>query len=224
MKKYILAIMTALAFMACKETFYVGGTVTDFYSKDSIEGIEMGLYKFKQTSSKYQDKKWSDLEFIATATTNSDGFFSMELESGFDMSGTIFLPTTPTDTLSVNAQYTPNFSQGLQYPQYGTAGNFQLMRSSNIQVRLINFTQDIITMDCGDCRLNLYRGHSYFELLNSLSPLTGKKYKFDFYTEAGDYLGSTSRYIKTHMPENKDLVGWLMPLQIIEVDFNTLEK
>jgi hypothetical protein len=148
----------------------------------------------------------------------------MELESGFDMSGTIFLPTIPTDTLSVNAQYTPNFSQGLQYPQYGTAGNFQLMRSSNIQVRLINFTQDIITMDYGDYRLNMYRVDSYSEFLNSRRPLTGKKYKFDFYTEAGDYLGSTSRYIKTQLPENSDQMEWLMPLQIIEVDFNTLVK
>lgn len=228
MKKYILAIMTALAFMACKETFYVGGTVTDFYSKDSIKGIEMGLYKFKQTSTKYQDKKWSDLEFIATATTNSDGFFSMELESGFDMSGTIFLPTIPTDTLSVNAQYTPNSSQGLQYPQYGTSGEFKLQRPSHVLFNLVNFTQEKIEVRCGDRSAATPSltvvPYIYFEEL-----VTGMEYTFDFYEVINSnydtkYLGSCTHYVKKQLPIEPEKVFWETPIQTIEVDFNTLVK
>ena len=80
MKKYIFIII-ALALMACEKTIFVGGTVTDYLTGDSIEGIEMGLYRFKPDFN-YDDKKWSDMELIATTITNKEGFFSFEILSG----------------------------------------------------------------------------------------------------------------------------------------------
>ncbi|MDA3927361.1 MAG: hypothetical protein PF541_00255 [Prolixibacteraceae bacterium] len=36
-------VAIVLAFVACEQTIFVGGTATDFQSGDSIEGLEMGL-------------------------------------------------------------------------------------------------------------------------------------------------------------------------------------
>ncbi|HKM94720.1 MAG TPA: hypothetical protein VJY41_13790 [Prolixibacteraceae bacterium] len=232
MKKYIF-ILVALAFMACEKTFFVGGTVTDFRSGDSIEGIEMGLFVLKQSSFSYDDKKWNELELISTAITNSEGFFSVEIESDFSMSGTIFLPLLPTDTLSVNAQYTPRFSEGLQHPLYGTTGEFKLKRSSHILFNLKNFTQEKITVRCGDlgAGTSSLTSSSYFSFKELL---TGKTHQFDFYEVVNyneetrenqeEYLGSCSHFIKTQLPDDLDKVFWEMPRQEIEIDFNTLEK
>jgi hypothetical protein len=227
MRKYILIII-ALAFMACEKTIFVGGTVTDMVSGDSIVGIEMGLYVLKPTSSDYLDKKWSDLELIATAITNSDGFFSVEIDDGFSMSGTIFLPLLPSDTLSVNTQYTPRFSEGLQHPQYGTNGKFKLKRSSHIVFHLVNFTQESIAVYCGD-RSAGNPSLTYSPYLSFTELSTGQKFKFDLYEVINSnydtqYLGSTSKYIKTQLPDDPDKVFWEMPIQEIEIDYNTLEK
>lgn len=228
MKKYIF-ILLALAFMACEKTFYVGGTVTDMVSGDSIEGIEMGLFEIKTTNFKFTDSKWSDLELIATAITNNDGFFSVELESGFSMQGTIFLPLLPTDTLSVNTQYTPKFSDGLFYPQYGTNGEFKLKRSSHILFNLVNFTQNKIMVRCGDLGV-LNPSLTYSTYLSFRKLLTGQVHKFDFYEVVNDdyenmnYLGSTSRYINTQLPDEPEKVNWEMSTLEIEIDYNTLEK
>ena len=62
MKKFIF-ILVALAFMACEKTIFVGGTVTDHQSGDSIEGLDMGLYAASPEFD-YENKKWSDLELI----------------------------------------------------------------------------------------------------------------------------------------------------------------
>ena len=227
MKKYIF-IMLALAFMACEKTFYVGGTVTDMVSGDSIEGIEMGLFEIKTTNFKFTDSKWSDLELIATAITNNDGFFSVELESGFSMQSTIFLPLLPTDTLSVNTQYTPKFSDGLIYPQYGTNGDFKLKRSSHIVFHLVNFTQERIAVHCGD-RSAVNPSLTYSPYLSFTELSTGQKLKFDLYEVINSnydtrYLGSTSKYIKTQLPDEPEKVNWEMSTLEIEIDYNSLEK
>lgn len=228
MKKYIF-ILLALAFVACEKTFYVGGTVTDLFSEDSIEGIEMGLYELKPTDSDYLDKKWSDLELIATAITNNEGFFSVEIDDDFDMSGTIFLPLLLTDTLSVNTQFTPLFSEGLQYSYYGLNGEFKLKRSSHIVFHLVNFNQDRINVKCGD----LGAGNpslAYSPYLSFRNLFTNQVHKFDFYEVVNNdyenllYLGSTSKYIKTQLPDDPEKVFWEMPIQEIEIDYNTLQK
>jgi hypothetical protein len=228
MKKYFL-LMLALAFMACEETIFVGGTVIDSSTGDSIAGIEMGLFVFKPSSSGYSEKKWSELELIASATSNSDGFFSVEIDEDFNMGGTIFLPLLPTDTLLVNSQYAPRFSLGLQYAQYDTNGEFELFRSSHILFVLNNFTQEKILVRCGDIdALNPSLTHSLYLIFKGL--LTGKQHKFDFYEVVNDdyenpkYLGSTSKYIKTQLPAEPEKVFWEMSIQEIEIDYNTLEK
>jgi hypothetical protein len=227
MKKFIF-ILVAIAFMACEKTFFVGGTVTDLHTRDSIEGIEMGLFVLKPNSSDYIDKKWSDLELIATAITNQDGFFSVELESGFDMSRTIFLPLPPTDTLSVNAQYTPKDSQGLLYPYYGTTGDFKLQRPSHVLFHLVNFTQEMVEVHCVG-RIDGNPGLKYSTYLDLRELITGQNYKFDFYevdnsNNKTQYLGSSSQYIKTQLPDDSAKVFWEVPMQRIEIDYNTLEK
>lgn len=228
MRKYIIVFMV-FVFMACEKTFIVGGTVTDILTEDSIKGMEMGLYVFKESSSDYTDKKWSDLELIETATTNSNGFFSMELESGFEMSGTIFLPLAPTDTLSVNTQYTPRFSEGLQYSYYSPKGDFKLKRSSHILFILKNFTQEKVLVRCGDFDA-LNSSLTYSPYLSFRNLLTGQDYKFDFYEIVDDdyenpkYLGSKNLYIKTQLPAEPEKVFWEMTIQDIEIDYNTLEK
>jgi len=227
MKKYIF-LLVALAFVACKKSFFVGGTVTDNLTGDSINGIEMGLFVYKQNSSSFNDMKWSELELIATATTNSDGFFSIELESDFSMSSTIFLPLLPTDNLSVNAQYTPKSSEGLQFPYYGTNGKFKLHRPSHVLFHLVNFTQEMVEVHCVGRRAGNV-GLKYSSYLDFEELITGQIYKFDFY-EVDDnynkiqYLGSSSQYIKTQLPINPDYVFWEVPMQRIEIDYYSLER
>jgi hypothetical protein len=228
MRKYIV-VFVVFAFMACDDTFFVGGTVTDILTEDSIKGMEMGLYFFKPNSPDYYETKWRDLELIATSITNSKGFFSMELESGFEMSGAIFLPLTPTDTLSVNTQYTPRFSEGLQYSYYSPKGDFKLKRSSHILFILTNFTQEEVLVRCGDFSA-LNSSLTYSPYLSFRSLLTGQEHKFDFYEivnedyENPKYLGSKNLYIKTQLPAEPDKVFWEMTIQEIEIDYNTLEK
>lgn len=228
MKKYILLLLS-LAIVACGKTFFVGGTVTDIITGDSIAGIEMGLYILKPNNSDYMEKKWSDLEPIATATTNSNGFFSVELDDDFSMSGTIFLPIFPTDTLTVNTQYTPRFSDGLQYPYYGTIGEFKLRRSSHILFHLVNFTQEKILVRNGDLDA-LNSSLAYSTYLSFRGLLTGQKQKFDFYEIVNDdyekpkFLGSASHYIKTQLPDDPEKVFWEMSIQEIEIDYNRLVK
>ncbi|MBN1767946.1 MAG: hypothetical protein JXR50_11470 [Prolixibacteraceae bacterium] len=226
MRKYIIVFMV-FAFMACEKTFIVGGTVTDILTEDSIEGLEMGLYVLKESSSDYTDKKWSDLELIETATTNSNGFFSMELDDDFSMSSTIFLPLAPTDTLSVNAQYTPRSSEGLQYAYYSPKGDFKLKRSSHILFILTNFTQAEVLVRCGDFDA-LNSSLTYSPYLSFRNLLTGQEYKFDFYEIVDDdnpkYLGSKNLYIKTQLPAEPEKVFWEMTIQEIEIDYNTLEE
>jgi hypothetical protein len=227
MKKFIF-IVVALAFMACEKTFFVGGTVTDLQTRDSIEGIEMGLFVYNQNITSFTDMKWSDLELIASATTNSDGFFSVELESGFDMSRTIFLPLPPTDTLSVNAQYTPKDSQGLLYPYYGTTGDFKLQRPSHVLFHLVNFTQEMVEVHCVG-RSDGNPGLKYSTYLDLEGLITGQNYTFDFYEvdnsyNKTQYLGSSSQYIETQLPDDPNNVFWEVPMQRIEIDHNTLEK
>lgn len=223
MKKYILAIMTALAFMACKETYNIGGTVTDFYSKDSIEGIEMGLYRLN-SGSDYIDIKWSEMELLETTTSNSDGYFSFDIDSDMDISNFVFYyPLLPKDTLSANAKYST-----LAITDHGATYNknvvFALNRATSIQLKLVNFTQEIVKMNYEGYTIKIHRSMGYSSELGYWKLLSGRNYKFDFYTEAGDYLGSTSPYIKTQLPTDKDELEWMMPWQIIEVDFNTLVK
>jgi len=233
MKKYIF-ILLALAFMACEKTIFVGGTVTEVVSGDSIEGIEMGLYRFKPDFN-YEDKKWSDMELIATAITNSDGFFSVEIDADTEMAHHVaYYPLPPKDTLSVNTQYTPDYSLEMSFnSQYGTGGRFRLYRSSNIQVKLINFTQKELVVKYANSTFTV-SSHTYTTDLEYERPFTGKDYKFDIYEVVNynnetmehqiEYLGSTNRYIKTQLPDDSDKVEWFMPLQIMEIDYNTLEK
>jgi hypothetical protein len=233
MRKYIFLIV-ALAFVACEKTIFVGGTVTDYLTGDSIEGIEMGLFVAKPDFS-YSDKKWSGLELIATDISNSKGFFSMEIDADMNMSHSVFYyPLPPTDTLSVNAQYTPDYSLEVSFnSQYGTNGRFRLYRSSNIQVNLIHFAQKELVVKYGNSSVAV-SNRTYSTYLQYVRPLTGRNYKFDLY-EVVDYnretlesqlkyLGSTSRYLKTQLPEDIDQVEWFMPIQEIEIDYNTLEK
>lgn len=226
MKKYII-ILVALALMSCEKTIYIGGTVTDNLTGDSVNGIEMGLFIPKPSFS-YEDKKWSELELIATAITNNNGFFSVELESGFSTSSTIFLPLLPTDTLSVNAQYTPRSSDGLAYRQYGINGEFKLARSSHILFHLTNFIQEEIEVRCGDRSAGI-PSLTYSPYLSFKDLLSGQNYKFDFYEVINSnydtkYLGSTSLYVKTQLPDDPDNVDWEMQIQEIEIDYNNLEK
>jgi hypothetical protein len=215
MKKYIFIII-ALAFVACENTFFVGGTVTDNLTRDSINGIEMGLYVYNQNITSFTDMKWSDLELIATAKTNNDGFFSMELDDDFSMSRTIFLPLVPKDSLSVNAQYTPKDSDGLQHPQYGTNGKFKLQRPSHVLFHLVNFTQEKIEVRCGDRSAATPSltvvPYIYFEEL-----VTGMEYTFDFYEVINSnydtkYLGSCTHYVKKQLPIAPEKVFWETPI------------
>ncbi len=99
-----------------------------------------------------------------------------------------------------------------------------------VQVNLINFPQERIKIhfDGGEVTVKSVFNYSA-NISNNLVP--GQKYKFDLYdlkvvgseTQL-EYLGSTSRYIKTQLPEDRDKVDWLMPLQVIEIDYNTLER
>lgn len=227
MKKYII-ILVVLALMSCEKTIYIGGTVTDNLTGDSINGIEMGLYIPKPGFS-YEDKKWSELELIATAISNSDGLFSMEVDGDFSVDRILYLPLLPSDTLSVNAQYTPRSSDGLAYRQYGINGEFKLARSSHILFHLTNFTQEEIEVHCGDQSAGI-PSLTYSPYLSFKELLTGQKYKFDFYEvvnvdyENPKYLGSTSLYVKTQLPDDPDNVDWEMPIQEIEIDYNNLEK
>jgi len=224
MKKYILAIMTALAFMACKETTIVGGTVTDLRTKDSIEGIEMGLFRLKSSFS-YENKKWSDMELLETSTSNSNGYFSFEIDADMDISNFVFYyPLPPKDTLSANAKYTVKSTGNFFQANYNKNEVFTLNRATSIQLKLINFTQRMVKMNYEGFTIEIHRSMGYSSELGYWKLLSGRKYKFDFYTEAGDYLGSTSPYIKTQLPTDKDELEWMMPWQIIEVDFNTLVK
>ena len=68
MKKYIF-ILVAFALIACERIKILDGTVIDFQSGDSIEGIDIGLYALNPENG-YADLKWSDLVLIATATSN----------------------------------------------------------------------------------------------------------------------------------------------------------
>jgi hypothetical protein len=223
MKKYILAIMIALAFMACKETTWIGGTVTDFLGKDSIEGIEMGLYRLKSSFS-YENKKWSDMELLETSTSNSDGYFSFEIDADMDIFQRVFYyPLLPKDTLSANAKYS-TWAVTDHSATYNKDDVFPLKRATSIQLKLVNFTQRMVKMNYEGFTIEIHRSMGYSSELDYWKLLSGRKYKFDFYTEAGDYLGSTSPYIKTQLPTDKDQVEWMMPGQIIEVDFNTLVK
>lgn len=233
MKKYIF-ILLALAFMACEKTIFVGGTVTDYLTGDSIEGIEMGLYRFKPDFN-YQNKKWSDMELIATAITNKEGFFSVEIDAETEMSHSVaYYPLPPLDTLSINTQYTPDYSLEVSLnSQYGTDGRFKLYRSSNIQVKLINFTHNEIVVKYANSAFTVY-SHTHNTHLRYEKPFTGREYKFDIYEVVNydneiienqlSFLGSTSRYLKTQLPDDSDKVEWFMPLQEIEIDYNTLEK
>ena len=140
MKKYIF-ILVALGFMACEKTIFVGGTVTEYQSGDSIEGIEMGLYKLK-SSFNYDDKKWGDMELIATTTSNSDGFFSFEIDEDMDISHNVFFyPLPPADTLSVNAKYTTWATGNFYQVRYGLDHVFKLNRPPQVQFNMINFEQ-----------------------------------------------------------------------------------
>ncbi|MBN2806980.1 MAG: hypothetical protein JXR22_10010, partial [Prolixibacteraceae bacterium] len=214
-------IIVALAFMACEKTIYIGGYAIDVQSKDSIEGIEMGLYVPKPEYS-YENPKWSDLELIASATTNSEGFFSMEIDKETDVSLMFYFPLPPIDTLSVNAQYTNKGGQNFGV-DYGAKNKFELGRSSNVQIKLINFTQEEINIEYADVAIAV-NNITYSVYLQYDRPFTGQQYKFNFYLVDGEYLGSSSCYIKTQMPEDGDKVDWLMPLQVIEIDLNSLEK
>lgn len=223
MKKYILAIMIALAFMACKETTWIGGTVTDFLGKDSIEGIEMGLYRLKSSFS-YENKKWSDMELLETSTSNSDGYFSFEIDADMDIFQRVFYyPLLPKDTLSANAKYS-TLAITNHLVTYNKDDVFPLNRATLIQLKLINFTQRIVKMNYEGFTIEIHRSMGYSSELGYWKLLSGRNYKFDFYTEAGDYLGSTSPYIKTQLPTDKDELEWMMPWQIIEIDFNNLVK
>jgi hypothetical protein len=228
--KYIF-ILLALACMACEKTIIVGGTVTDMVSGDSIEGIEMGLYRFKPEFN-FDDKKWSDMELLLTTTSNSDGSFAFEIDKDLDISHNIlYYPLPPADTLSVNAQYS-TWGGGIFQVRYGTNHCFKLSRSSAVQFNLLNVTQSNISMiSSGKFNASFsVISSSYFSIVKLLS---GQEYQFDFYevinnTETQEsqkeYIGSTNRYIKTQLPVDSDKVEWLMPWQIIEIDLNTLEK
>jgi hypothetical protein len=214
--------------MACEKTIFVGGTVTDYQSGDSIEGIEMGLYMAKPEFD-YEDKKWSDLELIVTATSNSEGFFSMEIDEDMDLSHNVFYyPLPPTDTLLVNAKYTTWATGNFFQVRNGIDYVFKLNRPTLVQFDMINFEENEINIKSTD-GFNKSFGLKG-EIMCFAELLAGNEYKFDFYEviesnrETMEYLGSTSRYIKTQLPEDSDKVDWLMPWQIIEIDFNTLEK
>ena len=231
MKKYIFIII-ALALMACEKTIFVGGTVTDYLTGDSIEGIEMGLYRFKPDFN-YDDKKWSDMELIATTITNKEGFFSFEIDEDMDIShNVLFYPLPPVDTLSVNTQYTPWAYGSFYLVEYGTDHQFKYSRSTQVQFNLINFSKNRLNIKSTDGFNKSFGPNAEISCFAEL--LAGKEYKFDFYEETDfnqetmkyqmEYLGSTSRYIKAQLPDDSDRVQWLMPWQIIEIDYNTLEK
>jgi hypothetical protein len=221
--RYFLIFAVALAFVACEKTIFVGGTVIDNRSGDRIGGIEMGLY-ILMPSFNYEDKKFSEMELIATAISNSAGLFSFEIDEDMDISHNVFYyPLPPTDTLLVNAQYTPWGTGNFFKAVYGTNSYFKLNKSSQVQFDLKNFTQNEIKMSC-DNRFSATFSSINSTYLSITELLAGHIYKFDFYSEDGEYLGRTSRYIKTQLPEDRDQVDWLMPWQIIEIDYNTIEK
>lgn len=219
--KQVIFILIALAFMACKKTINIGGYAIDIESKDSIEGIEMGLYAPKSGFS-YINRRWSDLELIASATTNSKGFFSMEVDKETDVRSMFYFPLPPSDTLSENAQYTNKEGENFGV-DYSAIHNFELGRSSNVRLKMINFTQKKIKIEFNDIVVDVSNISKTIDLQYDRL-ITGRQYKFEFYLENGEYLGSTSRYVKTQLPEDRDKVDWLMPLQEIEIDYNTLEK
>jgi hypothetical protein len=229
MKKYIF-ILVALAFMACEKTGLVEGTVVDYITGDSIKGLDIGLYQFNPENS-LDEAKWSDIDLIATATSNNNGYFAMEVDADISISSLVFLPLLSVDTLYLNAKYTPYGSH-----DYGSNiseainGMYKLKWSTIVQVNLINFPQELIKIhfDGGEVTVKSVFNYSV-NISNNLVP--GQKCKFDLYdlklvgseTQL-EYLGSTSRYIKTQLPDDGDKVDWLMPLQVIEIDYNTLEK
>lgn len=223
MKKYLF-VLIALAFMACEETIFVGGTVTDYRTGDSIVGIEIGLYMAK-TDFEYLNKKWSELELLATSVSDENGFVSMEIDKDTDMSSNVFYYPVPTvDTLSINAQYTADYALESSFnSQYGNNGIFRFYRSSNIQIKLINFVQDEIKVKYAD-RVVSIGSRTYTTMLNYIRPFTGQTCRFELFTMDDEYLGSVNPYLKTQLPEDPDQVEWRMPLQIIEIDYNTLEK
>jgi hypothetical protein len=219
----LILLAVALAFVACEKTIFVGGTVSDFQTGDSIGGIEMGFYKLKPNFN-YDDKKFSEMELIATAISNSAGLFSFEIDEDMDISQNVFYyPLPPSDTLSVNALYTPWRTGNSYKVRYGTNSVFTLNKSTQIQFNLINFTQNEIKMRYGN-RFSVTLGSINSTYLSVSELIAGQTYKFEFYSDDGKYLGSTSRYINTQLPEDRDKLDWLMPWQIIEIDYNTLEK
>lgn len=229
MKKYIFLLL-ALAFVACEKPGTLDGTVIDYITGDSIKGLKIGLYQFNQFEG-LDEAKWSEIDLIATATSNDKGFFVMEVDADLDISSLVFLPILIADTLSANAKYTPYGShEGGSNITEAINGMFKLKWSSMVQVNLINFPQERIKIhfDGGEVTVKSVFNYSA-NISNNLVP--GQKYKFDLYdlkvvgseTQL-EYLGSTSRYIKTQLPEDRDKVDWLMPLQVIEIDYNTLER
>jgi hypothetical protein len=226
MKNYIF-ILILLVFMACEKTIIVGGTLTDDQTRDSIEGIEMGLYMAKLDFN-YDEKRFSDLELIATATSNNEGFFSMEVAAELDLvSNSFYFPLMPQDTSSVNAQYTAKGAQFLYQVDYGAFHEYRLARSSNVEILLLNSTLRKMKMKYagGTMQLDaLYNSDEISAYIAFDKLFTGQQHVFEFYTMDDEYLGSVTRYIKTKLPEDQDIVEWQMPLQLFEIDFNTLTK
>ncbi|MDA3927435.1 MAG: hypothetical protein PF541_00625 [Prolixibacteraceae bacterium] len=226
MKNYIF-ILILLVFMACEKTIIVGGTLTDDQTRDSIEGIEMGLYMAKLDFN-YDEKRFSDLELIATATSNNEGFFSMEVDAELDLvSNSFYFPLMPQDTSSVNAQYTAKGAQFLYQVDYGAFHEYRLARSSNVEILLLNSTLRKMKMKYagGTMQLDaLYNSDEISAYIAFDKLFTGQQHVFEFYTMDDEYLGSVTRYIKTKLPEDQDIVEWQMPLQLFEIDFNTLTK
>ncbi|MDA3927362.1 MAG: hypothetical protein PF541_00260 [Prolixibacteraceae bacterium] len=161
----------------------------------------------------------------------------MEIDEDMDLSHHVFyFPLPPIDTLSANAKYkySTSYDSDFMSLDYSASGEFRLGRSSNVWVKLINFTQEEIKMQFADGFVSFFSGNNYSEYLYFNKILSGQNHKLDFYEiiyvnsetyeKELEYLGSTSRFIKTQLPDDSDKVEWFMPLQTIEIDFNTLEK
>lgn len=212
----------ALAFVACEQTIQIGGTAVDIVTKDSIAGIEMGLYLITDEYTA-EDPKWSKLELVATATTNSDGFFSMEVDEEIVVGRMVYRPLPPIDTVSINAQYTSYLAENLSRVDFGTINCYELGRSSNVTIELVNFEQEEVIVKYAGGTAHV-RNFNFPRTLQYDRPLTGAPCKFNFYTAEEVYLGSATRYLKTQLPTDSDDMDWLMPVQEIEFDYNALEK
>jgi hypothetical protein len=208
---------------SCREqTSSIGGSVSNYYNDEPVEGVIIGLYKYIRDTDliSLQFAQWQDFMLTAEATTDSEGNFRFEVESDLDISTLFYILKPMQDTLSENCKYTSfNSEYSCRQAGWGQNASVRIIYSIGLfaNVPEINMGDTIMISDGNSSYTIPSSGSGAHDYLN-VEP--GKQHTVNFYLlENGieQYLENRNIYLKVFPAYGSGRIINEIPIQQVNV-------